>query len=95
MKSKYSDPGILFAFRLCERPNDWKIILTSIPDHNVGHDRVTERVDNVRDHSLQHLAELEESWRDTGADLQPLGGNLTDVLAHIAPPTEGVIQQLL
>ena len=52
-------------------------------------------MDNIRDHPLQHLAQLEESWRDAGADLQPLAGDLTDVLAHIAPAIDGVVQQLL
>ena len=69
--------------------------MTAVPDHDMRHHRVTERVDNIRDHPLQHLAELEESWRNAGADLQPLTGDLPDVLIHIAPPTEGVIQQLL
>ena len=41
-----------------------------MPDHDVGDDGVTQRVHAVRDHSLQQLAQLEESWGDTGADLQ-------------------------
>ena len=59
------------------------------------HHGVTERVDDIRDHPLQHLAELEESWRDAGADLQPLGGDLTDILTDVGPSADCVLQQLL
>ena len=38
-------------------------------DHDVGNDWVTERMNTVRDHSLQHLAQLEEWWRNTGTNL--------------------------
>ena len=58
-------------------------------------DRVTERMDNIRDHSLQHLTQLEEGRGDAGADLQPLAGDLTDILADIAPAIDGVVQQFL
>ena len=81
-QSEYSDLGV---------PQ----LLTAVPDHNVSHHRVTEGMDNVRDHALQHLAQLEESRGDAGADFQPLTGNLTDVLPHIAPSTDGVVQKLL
>ena len=38
-------------------------------DHDVGDDGVTERVNTVRNHSLQHLTQLEEGWRNTGTNL--------------------------
>ena len=52
-------------------------------------------MDDVRDHPLQQLAQLEEGGRDAGADLQPLGGDLTDILTDVGPSADCVLQQLL
>ena len=57
-------------------------------------DGVTERVDDVRDHPLQHLAQLEEGGGDAGADLQPLGGNLKDRGSFQLPLQDSGLVQL-